>query len=270
MPVNEFGQPIGDPVDVTAARRPEPVTLAGRSCRLEPLAVGHAGPLLEDLRAGAGDEQWTYMPFAPPTGVADFDPIVASRAADPESVAFAIVVGDRRDVGGQPGVRSQRVVGTASLLRIAPQAGTIEVGYIMYGAGARRATPATEAMFLLAGHVFDDLGYRRYEWKCDALNEPSRLAAARLGFTFEGVWRQATHYKGRNRDTAWYAMTDSDWRRLRPGYKAWLAQADPAADRDPAGRADQAGHSDPAGQGVLAGRDGRGVTVRPLREFLGG
>lgn len=212
MPVNEFGQPIGAPVDFRPARRPEPVRLAGRTCHLEPLATEHAAGLLADLRAGAGDEQWTYMPFGPFDDAEEFSRALATNIENPDILPFAIVSGDR-------------VVGTASYLRSAPEQGTIEVGWIMYGVGARRATPATEAMFLLAGHAFD-LGFRRYEWKCDALNEPSRRAAVRLGFTFEGVWRQASHYKGRNRDTAWYAMTDADWARLRPGYEAWLAQAD--------------------------------------------
>lgn len=216
--VNDFGQPVGAATDFAGARAPAPVTLRGRSCRVEPLAVGHAAALLADLRAGAGDEQWTYMPAEPPRDDREFEAVVAGLVADPAILPFAIVA--------TPGDAPERVVGMASLLRIVPALGTIEVGWIMYGAGARRATVATEAMYLLARHAIDDLGFRRYEWKCDALNEPSRRAARRLGFTFEGVWRQATFYKGRNRDTAWFAMTDGDWRRLRPGYEAWLAQAD--------------------------------------------
>lgn len=217
---NEFGQPVGEPLTYPGARRPEPVTLRGRTCRLEPLRVEHAGCLLDDLRAGAGDEQWTYMVFGPPGDAEEFEQTVAGLVADPDTLAFAVVA------DGQGGDRRGRVVGMASLLRIAPATGTIEVGSIMFGAGARRATPATEAMYLLARHVVDDLGYRRYEWKCDALNEPSRRSALRLGFAFEGVWRNATFYKGRNRDTAWFAMTDADWARLAPGYEAWLAAAE--------------------------------------------
>lgn len=219
MRCNEFGQPVGEPLTYAGARRPEPVTLQGRTCRLVPLRVEHAGCLLDDLRAGAGDEQWTYMVCGPPCDAAEFEQTVAGLVADPDSLAFAIIA------GGEAGDHHGRVIGMASLMRIAPAAGTIEVGSIMLGAGARRATPATEAMYLLARHVVDDLGYRRYEWKCDALNAPSRRAALRLGFGFEGVWRNATFYKGRNRDTAWFAMTDADWRRLRPGYEAWLAAA---------------------------------------------
>lgn len=223
MRVNEFGQPIGEPLSYSGAKAPQPVTLTGRSCRLEPLTRDHAGCLLTDLQAGAGDEQWTYMPFGPfervdgPGGYAEG---IGALIDAPDVLPFAIVTDAQ--AGGYHG----RVVGTASYLRIAPAGGTIEVGWIMYGAGARRATPATETMYLLARHVFDDLGFRRYEWKCHALNEPSRRAAARLGFAYEGTWRNAAFYKNRNRDTAWFAMTDADWTRLRPGYEAWLAQAD--------------------------------------------
>ena len=218
--VNEFGQPVGEPVQFTGAHPAEPVTLPGRTCRVESLRIEHAEPLLEDLRAAAGDEQWTYMPFGPFTrvdGPDGFAEGLRTLIDNSELVPFAIVA---------TGPSGDRVAGMTSYLRIAPSGGTIEIGWIMYGAGARRATPATEAMYLLARHAFDDLGYRRYEWKCDALNQPSHHAARRLGFGYEGTWRQASFYKGRNRDTAWYAMTDGDWRRLRPGYEAWLAQAD--------------------------------------------
>lgn len=214
--VNEFGQPIGEPLTYAGAAAPHPVTLVGTTCILEPLCAEHTTELWESLRSVAGDEQWTYMAFGPCADASEFAEIVTSLSEDPETVAFAIRTN---------GSTACRVAGMASLLRIAPAAGTIEVGSIMYGAGLRRTTAATEAMYLLARHVFDDLHYRRYEWKCDALNEPSRSAALRLGFTFEGVWRRAAFYKGRNRDTAWYAMTDTDWARLRPSYQAWLAQA---------------------------------------------
>lgn len=212
--VNEFGQPIGDPVGDIGARRPQPTSLVGRTCRLDPLALADAEPLLDALLAGAGDEQWTYMSYGPCRTAPDQEDVIRGLLDSDDVVPFAI-----RDHAGTP-------VGTASFLRLNPSGGTIEVGHIMYGAGARRAAPATEAMYLLARHVFEDLGYRRYEWKCDALNAASRAAADRLGFRFEGVWRKAMAYKGRNRDTAWYAMTDDDWARLRPAYDAWLAGLD--------------------------------------------
>lgn len=213
---NEFGQPIGDAVGDIAARQPVSTSLVGRTCRLDPLDVGDAAGLLAALRAGAGDEQWTYLPYGPCATVTDVESIIRRLADDPGVLPFAI-----RSTAGAP-------LGMASLLRINPGGGTIEVGHIMYGAGARRAAPATEAMYLLARYIFDELGYRRYEWKCDALNAPSRAAAERLGFSFEGVWRKALAYKGRNRDTAWYAMTDDDWARLRPAYESWLSGLDEA------------------------------------------
>ena len=216
---NQFGQPVGDPVGDIAARPPEPTSLVGRTCRLDPLRVEDAAEMLGSLRAGAGDEQWTYLPYGPCADVAALERVIRDLRANPDVQPFVI-----RTVGRPPDVGSP--VGTASFLRINPPIGTIEVGHILYGAGARRAAPATEAMYLLARHVFDDLGYRRYEWKCDALNAPSRAAAERLGFTFEGLWRKAITYKGRNRDTAWYAMTDDDWSVLLPAYEDWLAGLD--------------------------------------------
>jgi RimJ/RimL family protein N-acetyltransferase len=114
-------------------------------------------------------------------------------------------------------------VGVASYLRIDAPVGVIEVGHINYAPALQRTAAATEAMYLLMKRVFDELGYRRYEWKCDALNAPSRAAAERLGFTYEGIFRQATIYKGRNRDTAWYAIIDKDWPKIRAVYEAWLA-----------------------------------------------
>ena len=118
-----------------------------------------------------------------------------------------------------------------SLLRITPDAGTIEVGHIHYSPPLQRRKAATEAQYLLLQYVFDELAYRRYEWKCDALNAPSRAAAQRLGFTFEGVFRQATVVKGRNRDTAWYSIVDAEWPALRDAYQAWLAPANFSAGR---------------------------------------
>lgn len=212
---NEFGQPIGEPVEFAGARPVEPVTLTGGTCSLEPLERRHADELMTALRAVAGDEHWTYLPYPPVHDLAGCEALVDTLRAVPDAVPFAIL--DRDGV----------VQGTASLMRVQPSVGSAEVGSIIYGAGVRRAAAATEAMYLFARHVFE-LGYRRYEWKCDALNAPSRAAALRLGFTFEGVWRHAMTYKGRNRDTAWYAMTDADWARLAPGYEAWLRDLDDA------------------------------------------
>ena len=121
-------------------------------------------------------------------------------------------------------------IGVASYLRIEPAVGVIEVGHIAYSPPLRRTTAATEAMYLMMRRVFDELGYRRYEWKCDALNAPSRRAADRFGFSFEGVFRQATMYKGRNRDTAWYSITDVEWPALKARFEAWLDESNFSAD----------------------------------------
>jgi RimJ/RimL family protein N-acetyltransferase len=181
---NELGQPIGEPVEGWAARpRPPREPIEGRFCRVEPLdPARHAEALFEANRQ------------------------------DAEDPLFHAIV-DRA---------SGRALGAASYLRIEPAIGVIEVGHIAYSPALQRTPAATEAMYLLMRRVFDELGYRRYEWKCDALNAPSRAAADRLGFRFEGVFRQATVYKGRNRDTAWYAVSDKEWPERRAAFEAWL------------------------------------------------
>ncbi len=207
--VNEFGQPVGAQVDWHAAKHPRPVTLIGRRCRVVPLDLAHVSDLYAALAAGP-PSQWTYLTFGPCRTEEEFREVVAGYLANPEFVSFAIL-----DAAGIPR-------GIAAYLRIDPAVGTVEVGGILLGEGLRRTPAATEAMWLLARNAFEELGFRRYEWKCDALNAPSRYAAQRLGFRFEGVWRQATIYKGRNRDTAWFAMTDADWPGINADIQAWL------------------------------------------------
>jgi RimJ/RimL family protein N-acetyltransferase len=209
LPHNEFGQPIGDPVDWHGARSPGPVVLEGRRCRLEPLTMGHVPDLFAALVPG-GERLWTYLSIGPCHSEAELAGVVADLLDTPGWVVFAVC---------EPGGRA---VGFAAYLRVDPALGTIEIGSVVWSPRLARTAAATEAIALMAGHVFDDLGYRRLEWKCDALNEPSRRAALRLGFRFEGVWRQATLYKGRNRDTAWFAMTDADWPGVRTAYERWL------------------------------------------------
>ena len=213
MRTNEHGQPVGDPlVGWAPPPAPEPVVLEGRWVRLEPLAPAHA-PDLHDATCGEGREPlWTYVGSEMPTSRADFEAYVAGRIAAPGMVSLVVV-----PTGAGPS-------GVVSLMRAEPAHGVVEVGAIVLGPALQRTTAATEAMWLLARHVFG-LGYRRYEWKCDALNAPSRTAAERLGFRFEGVFRQAVVTKGRNRDTAWFAMTDGDWSALSPAYDRWLAPA---------------------------------------------
>ncbi|WP_419909796.1 GNAT family N-acetyltransferase [Hoeflea sp.] len=210
---NEHGQPIGDDVPGWAAcARPERVTMAGRFCRVEPLnADRHAEALFEAYRHDPEGLLWTYVPMGPFGDAAALRGWTDGASRDESQLYFAIV--DQT---------SGLATGIACFLRLQPEHGVIEVGGIVYSPLLQRTPAATEAMFLMMRHVMKDLGYRRYEWKCDALNAPSRRAAERLGFTYDGLFEQAIVYKGRNRDTAWYSILDRDWPALEQAYKAWL------------------------------------------------
>ena len=210
---NRFWQPIGNPVPGWTPPPPPPrEPMQGRSCRLEPLdPARHAEALFAAIAAEADEASWTYLAYGPFASLHAYRAWMVSVCGGDDPLFFAIV--DQFD--GRP-------VGVASYLRIAPDSGCIEVGHIHYTPRMRRSVVATEAMFLMMARAFA-LGYRRYEWKCDALNAPSRAAARRLGFSFEGVFRQATVYKGRNRDTAWFAVVDTDWPALGAAFQAWLA-----------------------------------------------
>lgn len=183
--------------------------MAGRYVQLEPIHPDHAGDLF--AAALGHDWIWDYLPEGPyPTEAALAEWLARAEQSD-DPLFFAI-----RDLN------TGRVGGFASFLRIAPQAGSIEVGFICLTPALQRRRTATEAMALMMGWAFD-AGYRRYEWKCDALNRPSRAAAQRLGFSYEGLFRQATVVKGRNRDTAWFSVIDSEWPALRDAFARWLA-----------------------------------------------
>ena len=212
--MNEYGQQVGEDVDWRPGARLEPVTLTGRTCRLEPLGEEHSSGLYDALCVDSPPSTWTYMPHGP---FADLEQFRGVRRPPPRTARHrpARDRARRRHADGTPG-------GIATYLRIDHANGTAEVGYITYAAAMQRTTAATEAMYLMAAHAFDVVGVRRYEWKCDSLNEPSRRAAARLGFTFEGVFRQALVYKGRNRDTAWFAITDDEWPELKARFERWL------------------------------------------------
>jgi RimJ/RimL family protein N-acetyltransferase len=205
------GQPVGLPVDdPTPAPRPGPVTLKGRYGRLEKLTPAHTMDL---WAAFAGhDEVWTYIgadgPFAT---AAEFVPCIERRAAADDPYAYAII--DAAD----------RAVGYVTLLRIVPEMRVIEVGHVLYSPALQRTPLGTETQYLLARYVFETLGYRRYEWKCDALNAPSRRAALRYGFVYEGTFRQNMIAKGRNRDNAWFSMLDSEWPARKRNFERWLA-----------------------------------------------
>jgi len=205
---NAFGQPIGDAVpDWTPPPFPPHTPMAGRFCRLEPLAPAHA-PSLWDAFGLDDGRNWTYLATEPFTDRGAFDAYVAQSAASVDPQFHAIVV-------------DGTAAGIAAYLRITPAAGTIEVGHIHFSPRLQHTPAATEAMYLMMRRAFE-LGYRRYEWKCDALNAPSRRAAQRLGFSYEGIFRQALVTKGRNRDTAWYACIDREWPALRDAFETWL------------------------------------------------
>ena len=188
--------------------------MTGRYCRLERLDADQHGPSLFDAHALDADGlNWTYLPHGPFDLYGDYYDWLSGMAKQNDPFFFPIM-----------DATSQRATGIASYLRITPTAGTIEVGHIHYSPLLQKTPAASEAMFLMMKHAFE-LGYRRYEWKCDALNAPSRRAAVRLGFSYEGVFRQATVYKERNRDTAWYATIDQEWPELKKAFEAWL---DPA------------------------------------------
>jgi RimJ/RimL family protein N-acetyltransferase len=163
-----------------------------------------------NLRDRSG-RQWTYMPWGPFRDAGAFAACIDALVADPGTLMHVVV-----DLG------TGEAQGMAGWARIEPAIGSIEVGGVIYSPDLQRTPAATEAMYLMASHVFDDLGYRRYEWKCDALNARSMAAARRLGFIYEGTWRNAMIYKGRNRDTAWFAMTDTDWGVRKRVISAWL------------------------------------------------
>jgi RimJ/RimL family protein N-acetyltransferase len=208
---NEHGQPVGEPVTGwVPPPAPGPVELTGRWVRLEPLTEAHADDLY-DAACGPGREPaWTYLAEEMPSSRAACRDLVVRRAARPDQVTLAVVPTG----GGAQGI--------AAYLRVDPPNGSVEVGGILLAPVVQRTTAATEAMHLMAAHVFA-LGYRRYEWKCDALNAPSRAAARRLGFTYEGRFRQAVVTKGRSRDTDWFSITDREWRRLAPVLERWLS-----------------------------------------------
>jgi RimJ/RimL family protein N-acetyltransferase len=220
---NEFGQSVGDPVPGWTPRAAPPRTvMAGRYCRVEPLDVDrHAAALHENNQRAADGRAWTYLGYGPFDTLDGYREWLTERARSDDPLFYAIA-----------DVTTGEALGLASYLRIDQANGAIEVGHLNFSPRLQRTRAATEAMFLMMRRAFDELGYRRYEWKCDSLNEPSRQAALRLGFSFEGIFRQAIVYKGRSRDTAWFSIVDGEWPALRAAYEHWL---DPA-NFDDAGR----------------------------------
>ncbi len=210
---NDIGQPIGFPVeDRQKCSRPPRTEMTGRYCRIEPIDPHRHAAELHDAKCEDREGRiWTYLPYGP------FETLEAYRAwmeaaCLGEDPMFHTVI-DSAD---------GRARGIASYLRIESESGVIEVGHINFAPRLQKTRAATEAMYLMMRRVFDELGYRRYEWKCDVLNAASCRAAERLGFRFEGVFRQAALYKGRNRDTAWYSVIDKDWPAVRGAFETWL------------------------------------------------
>lgn len=209
--LNALGQPVGLPLADTSPRQVPPRTaMVGRYCSVVPLSLDHADELYTAFRADEENRIWTYLPNGPYNDPADFRAWVNEAIQKDDPLMHAIVV-------------DGCALGHASYLRITPASASIEVGFINLSPALQRTRAATEFQFLMMRRTFDELGYRRYEWKCDALNAPSRKAAERLGFTYEGTFRQATHYKGRNRDTAWFSIIDNEWPGLKQRFERWLA-----------------------------------------------
>jgi RimJ/RimL family protein N-acetyltransferase len=205
--------------------------MSGRFCRLEPLdPPRHVRDLFAANALDTAGRNWTYLPYGPFGSFDEYAAWVVAAASQPDPQFFAIIDTD-----------TGKAAGVAAYLRIDPTAGSIEVGHINYSPLLQRRATATEAMYLMMRRAFE-LGYRRYEWKCDALNGPSRHAAERLGFSYEGLFRQARVTKGRNRDTAWYAVIDHDWPPLKEAFERWLAETN---------------------------FDERGIQRAPLRQFSG-
>jgi RimJ/RimL family protein N-acetyltransferase len=204
--------PVGPVVDTTPAPAPGDVTLEGRFASLAKLGRPHGDSLWSALKDD--DATWAYLGYGPFADRAAFDQWLAARVAASDPFAYAVI--DRA---------SGRALGSVTLMEIRPAMRVVEMGNIVLSPALQRTPASTEAQYLAARYVFEELGYRRYEWKCNALNAPSVRAARRLGFTYEGTFRQHMIVKGRSRDTAWFSIIDSEWPAVRAAFEAWLAPA---------------------------------------------
>lgn len=211
--LNQFNQPVGTALpDWQPRPYPERIVLEGSGCRLEPLAVRHAAALFAAHQLAPDTRSWTWLLREPDGSVEDFRQWIASIECSQDPIHFAVI--DKK---------SNQPVGSLSLMRIDAANGVMEVGHVHFSVLLSRTPMSTEAQWLLMRYAFDTLGYRRYEWKCNSLNEPSRQAALRLGFQFEGRFRQALVIKGHNRDTDWLSILDSEWPTLDKALRRWLA-----------------------------------------------
>ena len=212
MNKNTFNQNIGRTVENWIARPfPSKTPMEGSYVYLEALNIeSHSKQLFHAF--SKDDSNWTYLPSEPFQNIVDFRNWLENTCCSDDPLFFSII--DKK---------TNRAVGMASYLRIKPDVGVIEVGHIHFSPFMQKTPLATEAMYLMMKRVFEELGYRRYEWKCDSLNAPSRRAAERFGFSFEGIFRQALIYKNRNRDTAWFSILDTEWPKLKNSFEAWLS-----------------------------------------------
>ncbi|WP_373090867.1 GNAT family N-acetyltransferase [Zhongshania sp.] len=210
---NEHGQAIGAPLPNWQAPPVLSKTIiGGELCRLEPLSVeSHATQLFEAFSTDVPGRVWTYLPYGPFDGLIGFCDWVSEQARKDDPLFYSVV-----------DTNTGRAIGVASFMRVMPAMGVVEIGHLNFSPSLQRTAAATEALYLMIDHIFE-LGYRRCEWKCNALNEASRNAALRLGFSYEGTFRQAAVIKGRNRDTAWFSLLDSEWPLLETAFTTWLS-----------------------------------------------
>lgn len=211
---NQFGQTLGAAVDNWVTRQtPQQINLQGQYCLLEPMNIDkHANDLYLALTSNNEGESWTYLPYGPFASLVEFQTWLQKTMLDTTTQLYAIL-----------NTKTKQVVGISGYLRITPEHGVIEIGHLHFSSLLKRTPMATEAIYLMLKFVFDELGYRRCEWKCNALNEASHLAALRFGFKFEGIFRQHFVFKNHNRDTAWFSIIDNEWPPLKMKYKKWLA-----------------------------------------------
>ena len=206
---------ISDSVNFKSAKLPSKKNLVGKYSILKPLNFkNHAGELFKNFSLDKTNTLWTYMPYGPFKNLPSFKSYLKKNCLNKDPFFYAIY-----------SKRLKSFCGVASYLRIKPAIGTIEVGWITYAPNLQRTVEATEAMYLMMKNVFENLGYRRYEWKCDNLNQKSKKSAQRLGFKFEGVFRQATIYKKRNRDSAWFSIIDKEWKQCKKKFKIYLKRS---------------------------------------------
>ena len=218
--LNQFDQPVGAALpDWQPRPHPERLNLQGRLCRLEPLRSTHAGALFDAHRLAPDTRSWTWLLREPDNSVEEYRAWIEHVSGQADPIHFAVI--DQR---------TDQPVGSLALMRIDAKNGVVEVGHVHFSPLLSRTAMATEAQWLLMHYIFATLGYRRYEWKCNSLNEPSRRAALRLGFQYEGRFRQALVIKGHNRDTDWFSIIDSEWPQIDRAMQQWLAADNFSAD----------------------------------------